>query len=38
MGNMHGYGQGGWMVLLWIGGIAILILLVWLLWRRRSGK
>ncbi len=38
MDHMGGYGQGGWMVLWWIGGIAILVLLVRFLWGRRSGK
>ena len=38
MDHMDGYGQGGWMVLWWVGGAAILILLVWFLWRRRAGK
>jgi hypothetical protein len=31
MGYMSGYGQGGWMALWWIGGIAVPIVLVWLL-------
>lgn len=38
MGNMGGYGQGGWMVLWWISGFAILIVLVWFLANRRSGS
>lgn len=38
MGNMGGYGFGGWMVLSWIGGIALLIVLVWFLAKRRGGK
>jgi len=28
-GHMDGYGQGGWMVLWSIGGLALLIVLVW---------
>jgi hypothetical protein len=35
MNEMHGYGQGGWAVLWWVGGIALLILLVWFLAKRR---
>jgi hypothetical protein len=35
MNHMGSYGQGGWMVLWWIGGLAFLILLVWFLVRRR---
>ncbi len=35
MNDMHSYGQGGWMVLWWVGGIALLILLVWFLAKRR---
>jgi hypothetical protein len=38
MDNMSGYGQGGWMVLWWVGGIALLILLVWFLAKRRGGS
>ena len=38
MGNMGGYGHGGWMVLWWIGGIALLIVLVWFLAKRRGGS
>jgi len=38
MGNMGGSGQGGWMVLWWIGGIAILIVLAWFLSKRRGGS
>ena len=38
MGNMGGYGQGGWMVLWSVGGIAILILLVWFLAKGRGAK
>lgn len=38
MDHMDGYGHGGWMGLWWIGGIALLILLVWFLWNRRGGK
>lgn len=37
MGNMSGYGQGGWMVLWWIGWLAILIVLVWFLVKKRGG-
>jgi hypothetical protein len=35
---MDSYGQGGWMVLWWIGGLAILIVLVWFHAKRRGGK
>jgi hypothetical protein len=35
MNDMNGYGQGGWMVVWWVGGIALLILLVWFLAKRR---
>ena len=38
MGNMGGYGHGGWRVLSWVSGIALLIVLVWFLARRRGGK
>ena len=34
MWNMGGYGHGGWMVLWWIGGIAVLIVLAWMLFKR----
>ena len=37
-GFMGGYGHGGWMVLWWIGGIALLILLAWGFARKRSGS
>lgn len=37
MGNMGGWG-GGWMVLWWIGGIALLIVLVWFLAKRRGSS
>ena len=35
MNDMNGYGQGEWTVAWWIGGIALLILLVWFLAKRR---
>ncbi len=38
MGNMGGYGHGGWLVLWWIVGLASLILLAWLLLKRRGGS
>jgi hypothetical protein len=38
MDHMDGYGHGGSMVVWWIGGIALLILLVWFLAKRRGGK
>jgi hypothetical protein len=38
MGHMGNYGQGEWMILWWVGGIAILILLFWFLVKRRGGK
>ena len=38
MSNMGGYWHGGWMVLGWIGGIARLIVLVWVLAKGRGGK
>jgi len=37
MGNMSGYWQGGWMILWWVGGLALLIALVLVLARRRVG-
>jgi hypothetical protein len=36
MNNMGGYAHGGWMVAWWIGGIALLIVLAWLLGGRRG--
>ena len=38
MGNMGGHGQGGWMAQWWIVGLAILIVLVWFLMKRRGGS
>jgi hypothetical protein len=38
MGNMVGYAHVGWMALWWIGGTALLIVLVWLLANRGSSK
>jgi hypothetical protein len=38
MDNMGGHGSGGWMVLLWIAGLAFLIVLVWFLVKRRGGS
>jgi hypothetical protein len=37
-GHMAGYGQGAWMVLWWVGGIALLIVLIWFLAKRRGGS
>ena len=34
-GNMGGYGHGGWMVGWWVLGLAMLLVLVWALARRR---
>lgn len=36
--SMGGYGHGGWMYLWWIGGIAVLIVLAWALFKRRGGN
>ena len=38
MGNMGVYGAGGWMVVWWVGGIALLIALVWMFAKRRNGS
>ena len=38
MGNMGGDGHGGWMVLWWIGGIAVLIMLAWMLFKRGGSR
>ena len=37
MNNMGGYGHGGWMAVWWIGGLVLVIALVWLL-SKRQGK
>ena len=38
MGDMGSHGQSGWMVMWWIGGLALLIVLAWFLMKRRGGQ
>jgi len=35
---MGGDWHGGWMVLWWIGGSALLIVLIWILAKQRDGR